>query len=116
MRSNQAKNKKRISTPVLPVSRVLASVGKSLNLDQKVQEWSVLSLWPQVVDEPFRTTSRAVRIQRQGQQNQLLVQVDNASVAAELAFHLEDYLGKIADFAPQTGIVVHRIELRVYGG
>ncbi len=110
----KGKRKKRSSTGIQSVSVVLPAVGKKLNLDKKVQEWSLLSLWEQIIDEPFKKTTRAVRVKPYHLQNILMIQVESATVAAELAFYLEKYQNKINAYFLQTGLEIHRIELRVF--
>jgi hypothetical protein len=94
---------------------VLPVVGKHLNLDKKVQEWSLLSLWAQIVDEPFRLKTRAFKIQRNARENILLIHASHPAVAAELSFYLEKYQNRLNGYAAETGLTVHRIELRVGG-
>ncbi len=94
------------------VSQVLPQVGKDLRLDERAQEWAVLSLWSRIVDGPFQTTTRASRLRPKGGQNTLTVQVNSATVAAELSFYLEQYRQKLNEYQPQTGLNVQRIEIR----
>ena len=101
----------RKSSDALPVADILASVGKTLNLDQKVQEWAVLSLWERVIDPCFQTQTRAARVRRVRNQNELVIQVASATVAAELTFSLETYRERLNVFAPQTGLTIHRLKV-----
>ncbi len=95
------------------VASILPTVGRQLKLDQKVQEWAVLSLWEQIVDNPFKTRSRAVRIRSQRGQNCMTVLAANSAVASELTFYLEEYQNRLNRFAADTRLPVHRIEVKL---
>lgn len=105
------KRKKRLSGPAEQIAQILPAVGRQMNLDKKVQEWSVLSLWEKIIDAPFRGKTQALKIKSTGNRNSLLVKAANAAVAAELTFYLETYQNRINAFTPQTGLVIHRIEI-----
>lgn len=105
--------KKRASRPIESVSQVLPTVGRQLHLDQKVQEWSVLALWEQIVDSAFQNTTRALKIQSMGGQKQLVVLVTNHALASELTFCLEEYRDRLNGFFPQTGLKIDKIKLRM---
>lgn len=95
------------------IGAVLPAVGKQLHLDDKVREWSVLSLWSRIVDERFAGKTAARGIKRIGGRNILQVAVRGSAVATELGFSLEDYLECYRRYQPQTGLVLHAIELLV---
>lgn len=105
------KSRKRMSGEALPVSQILSAVGKNIHLDRKVQEWTVLALWDRVIDPPFQGKTRATRLKRSRQQNELVVQASHAVVAADLTFFLEEYRIRLNAFAPQTGLEIHRIRI-----
>lgn len=109
----QTHKKRRRKGDAESLSAILPAVGKALNLDKKIQEWAVLSLWAQVVDEPFREKTRALKIRFSERRNHLLVWASNSAVAAELAFHLENYRQKLNAYGSQTGISIHRIDLHL---
>ncbi len=104
---------KRVTRPVENLSAIIPAVGKSFNLDRKVQEWTVCSLWEQVIDPPFKGKTQATKIKATQTENQLLVMVQSAGVAAELQFFLEEYRDRLNRFAPQTEITIHKIQTRV---
>lgn len=106
-------SKKRFNTGVRPLADILPVVGERLNLPRKVQEFSVLSLWPQVVEPVFQGRTQAMRIRRVDTKNHLLVRVDHSVVAAELTFHLQTVQNRLNAYAKETGIVIHHIEIRV---
>jgi hypothetical protein len=105
------KNKKRAGQ-LTSVSHVLPQVGKELRLNERAQEWAVLSLWTRIIDEPFQATTRASRLRPKGGLYTLTVLVNSATVAAELSFFLEQYRQKLNEYRAETGLSVHRIEIR----
>ncbi len=109
----QKRRRKKVSGMTQPVSDILAVVGQTLNLDKKAQEWSVLSLWEQVVDPQFKGKTKALRLKSFAQKKIMVIQAQNHSVAAELTFFAEDYRQRMNAFTPQTGITVSQIEVRI---
>ncbi len=101
------------SQPVHALKDVLPGLCRELALDEKVREMTVLSLWSQLVEEPYRSQSKAVRLRQQGAQWILWVQVADAGMASDLSFQIPNLLLQFNQFAPQTGVRVDQIRLRI---
>lgn len=63
-----------------------------------------MSVWSDVVDEPFKLTTRPLFIDHEGN---LVVSVKDASVAQELSFSRSSLLKRLAPFARSVGIKVN---------
>jgi hypothetical protein len=97
-------------------SDVLPAVGKQLNLESTVQKWAVLQLWSQVVEAPFLDQTEAYRIKTTSLETVLFVKARTAYIAQELQFQLKTILVKLNVYAPQTGMTIDRIEVKVQQG
>lgn len=105
------KSRRRVGS-LQTVSQVLPVVGEQLNLTQKVQEWSVLTLWEQIIDPIFHGKTQAVRLKKMGQNHTLLVKAANSVIATELGFYLEHYRERLNAYAQETGLHIHQITLQ----
>lgn len=108
----QSRKTRRRTGSLQTVSQVLPVVGEQLNLTQKIQEWSVLTLWEQVIDSVFQGKTQAVRLKKVGQNHTLLVNAANSVIATELSFFLEQYRERLNAYAPETGLFIHQITLQ----
>ena len=99
------------------LAQVLPGVCDGLQLDKKINELAVLALWPRQVEgicgKIAMENSKAVRLKKQGNKTLLMVKVQHAALASELAFHLGDLKDALNRFHPQTGITVDVIQLVV---
>ncbi|MDX2085960.1 MAG: DciA family protein [Candidatus Melainabacteria bacterium] len=96
------------------VGVLLPQVGRLLGLEDKARELALLALWPQVVDPPYRDSSRAVRVLVQPNgQKRLLVRVLDGVTAAQLGFCAERYCQQLNAYAPQTGFYLAGIDFKV---
>ena len=93
------------------VATLLPAITQQLGLNQKVQQWSVLSLWPIVVQESFKEYTQAVKIQDldNAEGACLLVWVAHSTLAHELTFYQQEYCQKLNSYSRQTGIIIARI-------
>jgi len=96
---------------------IFPEIVKQLGLERRVQEFSVLALWEKVLAENlpplFHRKTEAVKLKLVGEKRQLVVRVENASLASELMFHREKLQRQINAFSPQTGITIDDIILRI---
>lgn len=101
----------------LHVQKIFPEIVRQLGLERRAQEFSVLSLWEQVLAENlpplFHQKTEAVKLKLVGDKRQLIVRVENASLASELMFHREKLQRLMNAFSPQTGITIEDIILRV---
>jgi hypothetical protein len=99
------------------LAQVLPGVCDGLQLDKKINELAVLALWPRQVEgicgKIAMENSKAVRLKKQGNRTLLMVKVQHATLASELAFHLSGLKDALNRFHPQTGITVDMIQLVV---
>lgn len=107
------RQKQRRAEEAQSVSAILPLVGRNLGLDRKVQEWSVLSLWDQVIDPAFEGKTKALKIRVNGKQNRLVVGARHSAVATELTFFTETYRTRLNTYANQTGVEIHAIDIQV---
>ena len=95
------------------VSSLLGEVGRQLRLDDKVQEFSLIRLWPEVAGPDFARQSEAVKVERRNGKARLQVLVFDAGVATNLGFALEGIREALNAYAPQTGVRLDAIDLRL---
>ncbi len=84
-------------------STILSKVISKFGLEQRMKEHAFMSLWPDIVDEPFRKVSRPLFIDNEGN---LVVSARDASVAQELSFQRGPMLKKLAPFARGVGLKI----------
>lgn len=108
-----SKRKKTMSQPTVGLSDVLPQVSALLNLEQKVQEFGVLSLWQRVVDPRFVAMTQAVGLKKIGSDRVMQVHCSHPTVASELSFNLPLYVAEINRYAHETGLKIDRINLSV---
>lgn len=83
------------------VSTVLSKVLGKYGLEQRIKEHAFMSLWNDIVDEPFKNLSRPLFVDYEGN---LVVSVKDATVAQELGFHRGNMMKKLAPFARGVGL------------
>ncbi len=64
------------------VNKVLSSLVSSLNLDKRLKEHTLMSLWPTMIGEPFSSKSRPLFIDHEGS---MVIAVSEAAVGQELS-------------------------------
>lgn len=64
------------------VNKVLNKVVSSLNLDKRLKEHTLMSLWPTMIGEPFAAKSRPLFIDHEGN---MVIAVSEAAVGQELS-------------------------------
>ncbi len=64
------------------VNKVLSSVVSSLNLDKRLKEHTLMSLWLTIIGEPFASKSRPLFIDHEGS---MVIAVSEAAVGQELS-------------------------------
>lgn len=69
---------------------IQATLG-SLGIKQKIEQYSAMSRWEEIVGEKISKITRPEKIQK----NTLIVKVDNAPWRAELTFRKKEILEKI---------------------
>ena len=111
--NKRPKRLKRANSTPVTFSSVLPAVCEALRLDDKVREWTVLSLWETILDGPFRGKVPALQIKIKGGQKHLVVKAVDSTVASELTFHLESYRQKLNAYKHETGCEIDRIDLRI---
>ena len=94
-------------------AEVLPQLCKQLDFDQKVQEMSLLALWPSLVGERYAELTRAVSVRKKGNKTVLYVRVLNAAVASDLSFQTESLKTMLNGFAPQTGVKLDGIQFTI---
>jgi len=100
---NKPRPRKRNRGSMQSLTNVLSKVLGKYGLEQRMKEHAFMSLWSEIVDEPFKKSSRPIFIDYEGN---LVVSVKDASVAQELSFHRSTMLKKLAPFARGVGIRV----------
>ncbi len=95
------------------IQDVLPAVYDRMRLDDKVQEMSVIALWPKVVEAGYGKYTKAVKIKTDQGNKKLVVQVNHGAIASELAMRQHHYLDLLNEFAPQTGLRLSGIEWHV---
>ena len=94
---------------------IFPTVAKKIGFDKKLAELALLAAWNGIVGNPLAATTKAIKIQQRGNQQRLLVAVQNPSLATELSFQLTQLLSKLNKLAPQTGITLQGIDVKVGG-
>jgi hypothetical protein len=92
---------------------VLPQLCEQLDMNRKVQELSLLSVWPTLVGERYASQTRASAVKKKGARTVLYVKVASASVASELSFQSEGLKEMLNGFAPQTGIKLDAIQFSI---
>jgi hypothetical protein len=98
---------------ITPLSKILPQVSRDLDLDSKVGEMALLSLWTTVVGGPLSARTRATRLLKRNGTNVLQVRVKDAATAGELSFLIDTLVSRLNSFAPQTGCRVAGIDLKI---
>lgn len=96
----------RSKSSMTDVSTVLSKVIAKFGLEQRMKEHAFMSLWPDIVDDPFKKVSRPLFIDNEGN---LVVSVKDASVAQELSFQRGPMLKRLAPFARGVGLKISGI-------
>lgn len=99
-------NPYRSRSSMTDVSTVLSKVISKFGLEQRMKEHAFMSLWPDIVDDPFKKVSRPLFIDNEGN---LVVSVKDASVAQELSFQRGPMLKRLAPFARGVGLKISGI-------
>ena len=94
---------------------IFPTVAKQIGFDKKLAELALLGAWQGIVGKPLSLYTKAIKIQQRGADKRLLVAVQNPSLATELSFQLRELLSKLNKLAPQTGIVLQGIDVKVGG-
>jgi hypothetical protein len=94
---------------------IFPTVAKQIGFDKKLAELALLGAWQGIVGEPLATYTKAIKVQQRGHEKRLLVAVQNPSLATELSFQLRELLSKLNKLAPQTGITLQGIDVKVGG-
>jgi len=105
--------KKRLSTGVETVADMMPALSKHLKLDNKVREWSILTLWEKTIDPVFVGKTTARRIETRSQKTCLYVTAANATVASELHFRLPQYCERLNAYRKETGLVIDEIKIQL---
>lgn len=95
--------RKRVRGSLSSVSTVLSKVISRFGLEQRMKEHAFMSLWVDVVDEPFNRLARPLFIDCEGN---LVVSVKDSSVSQELSFQRGTLLKKLAPFARGVGLTI----------
>lgn len=106
---------RRVAGHANPIGDVLPQVSQMLNLDKKVQEWSVMALWEKIIDASFQGATTPLKLKTVNNKTILSVEARHASVAAELMFYTHQYVERLNAFSAQTGITIHQLEIRSGG-
>src|SRR6478609_2981060 len=105
------------SGSLMSLGDVIPAVYQNLDMDKKVNEFAVLSLWPQaltgVLGVDIAMQTQAVKLRQAAGKMVLHVKVSSAPMASEISFYTSTLLQTLNAYAPQTGIKIDRIELRV---
>lgn len=109
----KGKRKKRNTGKVQSLDKILPAVGRSLNLENKIREWSLLGLWEEIVAEQFKSRTKAFCIKSTSRGNRLQVYTAYPTVASELSFYCDFYKEQLNQYSSQTGIEIAYIDLHV---
>lgn len=88
------------------VGNVLSGIISKLGLDSRLRQKAALNLWPIVVGETFAAKTRPLFIDNE---NNLVVAVQDASVAQELSFHKREITNKLKRAATMTGVTISAV-------
>lgn len=102
-----------VSPNLSAVGDVLTTISQQLQVEERMKTWSVLSLWKEVTPAPFCDRSEARRVVEKQGKPQLEVWVQDATTASLLSFQVPKLLKALNQYAPQTGITLTGIQLRV---
>ena len=94
---------------------IFPEVAKQIGFDKKLAELALLGAWNGIVGKPLSLNTKAIKVQQRGAEKRLLVAVQNPSLATELSFQLNQLLSKLNKLAPQTGITLQGIDVKVGG-
>jgi hypothetical protein len=94
---------------------IFPEVAKQIGFDKKLAELALLGAWNGIVGTPLSLYTKAIKVQQRGAEKRLLVAVQNPSLATELSFQLSQLLPKLNKLAPQTGITLQGIDVKVGG-
>jgi hypothetical protein len=94
---------------------IFPTVAKQIGWDKKLAELALMAAWAGIVGSPLAQQTKAIKIQQRGAEQRLLVAVQNPSLATDLSFKLRELLAKLNQLAPQTGIILQGIDVKVGG-
>ena len=94
---------------------IFPTVAKQIGFDKQLAELALLGAWQSIVGTPLSLYTKAIKVQQRGADKRLLVAVQNPSLATELSFQLRELLLKLNKLAPQTGIILQGIDVKVGG-
>ncbi len=83
------------------VSSVLSKVIGRFGLEQRMKEHAFMSMWTEIVDQPFKELSRPLFIDSEGN---LVVAVRDGAVAQELSFQRGRLLKRLSPFAKAVSL------------
>lgn len=105
------------SAEAFKLADILPAISKELRLDEKAKEFSLLSVFDELLgqqfDGQFCGKARALRIQTKAGKRQLVVLTENGTVANELSFYTAQLLEQLNAFAAQTGIRLDAVQCRI---
>ncbi len=90
------------------VGQVLSQVVSGLGLDQRLQEQALRQIWPTIVDQPFRQSTRVLFIDHAAN---LVISARDASTAQEITFAKRDLLKRLYPIARALGLSVKNIRV-----
>jgi hypothetical protein len=95
------------------VGQVLDAVVGKLGLDRRLREQALFNLWPVLIENQFVSKTRPLYVDYE---NNLVVAVQDASVAQELTFHKREITNKLKRAGLTTGVRIEglRIDLKHY--
>jgi hypothetical protein len=98
------------------LSDILPAVTQAMGWEAKVQELALLSLWPTVcapLNPAYAQKSQAWGVAKRGVKRLLQVSVEDALMASELNFAKEALLEGLNAYAPQTGLLLDGLDIKV---
>lgn len=108
-RKTFARKKPRRPGELKSLANILPRLCEEIHFEEKVRQMSLMSIWPLLVEEPYRSHSQAVKINKRGQKTVLTVRVSDPALASELGFQLDTIRRNLNSFTPQTGVIVDQI-------
>lgn len=111
------KKKQQRAGSLVSLGDVLPGLYQELEMDKKVNEFALLSLWPQVLTgilgSDIAMQTQAVKLKKTAGKTVLHIKVSSAPMASEISFYTKALQDALNAYTPQTGIKVDRLELRV---
>ncbi len=104
--SQNRKRFRRRKPSITSISTVLTQVAGKFGLERRMKEHALMSVWFDVVDEPFKNCSRPLFYDHDGN---LVVSVRDASVAQELSFQRHELVKRLFPFARAIGLKINGV-------